>query len=172
MGDGNEKERIQTKIVVAVSHVLNIPEVLVKPDFRYWDRISGNIDAQRAFKGMIEASVRIALGDRALSAHPTIADLAAYCARNKGAASEGSVYVVVCRMPDGSTRERYYRASGHQHAAQQAMDDGAARVVSVERDDDEDQRPDDRTARLILQIILPIIIGISVAVAVVYYVLR
>ena len=68
------------------------------------------------------------------------------------------------RMPDGSTRERIYAARGHEKAAQLAMDDGAAAVLSVEREDAEDGAPSGHGATY--KVLVPLLWGLFIGGAV------
>ena len=61
-------------------------------------------------------------------------------------------------MPGGGVCERIYSARGHEKAVQQAMDDGAEAVLSVEREDAEDTPP--RKAGTFGKVLTPILIGI------------
>ena len=136
----------------------------VRPDARYLDLFNSDPDAVRAFGAQVESSLGVIVGDSVFSKHPTIPDLAAYGAAHRAPARGERLYVVVSRMPDGSTRERIYAARGHEKAAQLAMDDGAEAVLSVEREDAEDGAP--RGMGMFGKILVPLLVGLLLAVVV------
>ena len=156
-----ETEKAQQKIVAVLARMLALAPESVQPDARYLDLFNSDPDAVRAFGAQVEKDLGVIVGDSVFSAHPTISELAAYCAEHQASARGGRLYVVVCRMPDGSTRERIYAARGHEKAAQLAMDDGAEAVVSVEREDAEDGAPSSSNA--LRKVIFPLLVGLLVA---------
>ena len=130
--------KAQQKIIAVLARMLELPDEMVKAD--------------------------VTLSDSALSAHPTIAELAAYCAQRLSAPRGGRLYVVLCKMPDGTTCERMYSARGHEMAAKQAIDDGAAAVLSVEREDAEDVAPSGHGS--VYKVLVPLLWGILIGGAV------
>jgi len=164
MAQEKEIEKIQQKIVAVLARMLALAPESVPADARYQNLFNSDPDAVRAFATQLESSLGVILGDSALSAHPTIPELAAYCAAHRPPARGERLYVVVSRMPDGSTRERIYAARGHEKAAQLAMDDGAAAVLSVEREDAEDSAP--RGMGMFGKILVPLLVGLLLAGAV------
>ena len=136
-----DEEKARQKIIAVLARMVVLPPEMVKADVRFQDMLNTDPSAMREFAQLVEKALGVTLSDSALSAHPTIADLAAYCAQRLSAPRGGRLYVVLCKMPDGTTCERIYSARGHEMAAKQAMDDGAAAVLSVEREDAEDVAP-------------------------------
>ena len=164
MTQSKETEKAQQKIVAVLARMLVIAPESIPADARYLELFNSDPDAVRAFGAQVEKDLGVIVGDSVFSKHPTIPELAAYCAAHRAPARGERLYVVVSRMPDGSTRERIYAARGHEKAAQLAMDDGAAAVVSVEREDAEDGAPSGSgTSR---KIIFPLLVGLLVAGAV------
>ena len=161
MAQPKETERARQKIVAILARMLALAPESVPLDARYQELFNSDPDAVRAFGGEVEAALGVVLNDSVLSAHPTVADLAAYCAGQRPPARGERLYVVVSRMPDGSTRERIYAARGHEKAAQLAMDDGAAAVVSVEREDAEDGAPSSSSA--VRKVLVPLLVGLLLA---------
>ena len=159
-----DTEKAQQKIVAVLARMLLLAPESVRLDARYLELFNSDPDAVRAFAAQVEKSLGVIVGDSVFSAHPTIPELAAYCAEHRASARGGRGYVVVCRMPDGSTRERIYAARGHEKAAQLAMDDGAAAVLSVEREDAEDGAPSGSGATR--KILVPLLVGLLLAIAV------
>ena len=154
----NKVAKALQKITAILARMLVVPPESINTDARYQELLNMDPDSVHAFAVQVEQTLGVIVGDSVLDAHPTIAELAAYCAAHKANANGGRRYVVVCRMPDGSVRERIYSARGHEKAVQQAMDDGAEAVVSVEREDAEDTPP--RKAGHLGKVLLPILIGI------------
>ena len=140
MGQYDEGKARQ-KIIAVLARMLELPDEMLKASVRYQEALHTDPSEMREFAQQVEKALGVTLNDSALSAHPTIAELATYCAQHLSAPRGGSLYVVLCKMPDGSTCERMYSARGHEKAAQLAMDDGAAAVLSVEREDAEDVAP-------------------------------
>ena len=153
--------KAQQKIVAVLARMLVVAPESIKVDARYQELFNMDPDSVHAFAVQVEQNLGVIVGDSVLDAHPPVAGLAAYCAANKANANGGRRYVVVFRMPDGSVRERIYSARGHEKAVQQAMDDGAESVLSVEREDAEDGSP--RKERHLSSVLLPILIGIILA---------
>lgn len=159
-----DTEKAQQKIVAVLARMLLLAPESVRLDARYLELFNSDPDAVRAFAAQVEKSLGVIVGDSVFNAHPTIPELAAYCAERRASARGGRGYVVVCRMPDGSTRERIYAARGHEKAAQMAIDDGAAAVLSVEREDAEDGAPSGSGATR--KILVPLLVGLLLAIAV------
>jgi len=136
-----DEEKARQKIIAVLARMVVLPPEMVKADVRFQDMLNTDPSAMREFALQVEKSLGVTLSDSALSAHPTIADLAAYCAQRLSVPRGGRLYVVLCKMQDGTTCERIYSARGHEMAAKQAMDDGAEAVLSVEREDAEDGAP-------------------------------
>ncbi len=164
MAQPKETERARQKIVAILARMLALAPESVPLDARYQELFNSDPDAVRAFGGQVEAALGVVLNDSVLSAHPTVADLAAYCAGQRPPARGERLYVVVSRMPDGSTRERIYSARRHELAAQQAMDDGATSVLSVEREDAEDGVPSG--SGTLTKVLVPILVGLIIGAAV------
>ena len=135
MAQPKETDKAQQKIVAVLSRMLLLAPESIPVDARYQELFNSDPDAVRAFAAQIEKTLGVVVGDSVFSAHPTISELAAYCAEHQAPARGERLYVVVSRMPDGGTRERIYAVRGHEKAAQLAMDDGAEAVLSVERED-------------------------------------
>ena len=164
MALSKETEKAQQKIVAVLARMLVLAPESVQADARYLELFNSDPDAVRAFGAQVEKDLGVIVGDSVFSAHPTIPELAAYCAAHRAPARGERLYVVVSRMPDGSTRERIYAARGHEKAAQLAMDDGAEAVLSVEREDAEDGAP--RGMGMFGKILVPLLVGILLAGAV------
>ena len=156
--------KAQQKIIAVLARMVMLAPESVQVDGRYQDMLRTDPDALRMFAAQVEDALGVTLSDSALSAHPTIADLAAYCAQRLSAPRGGRLYVVLCKMPDGSTCERMYSARGHEKAAQLAMDDGAAAVLSVEREDAEDVAPNGHGS--VYKVFVPLLWGILIGGAV------
>ena len=156
--------KVQQKIIAVLARMLELPDEMVKADVRYQDALHTDPAAMRDFSLQVEKALGVTLSDSALSAHPTIAELAAYCARRLSAPRSGRLYVVLCKMPDGTTCERMYSARGHEMAAKQAIDDGAAAVLSVEREDAEDVAPSGHGAAY--KVLVPLLWGVLIGGAV------
>jgi len=168
MAESDTVEKIQQKIITVLARMLVLAPESIKADARYADLLHSDPSALRAFAMQIEAMLDVPLGDSSLDAYRTIAELAAHCAKLRPASSRGERrYVVLCQMPDGSTRERIYSARRHELAAEQAMDDGAVAVLSVEREDVEDRAP--KSSSTLLKVLLPLIVGLALGAVVVAY---
>ncbi len=157
----NDMAKAQQKIVAVLARMLVVAPESITPEARYQELFNKDPDSVHAFAVQVERVLGVIVGDSVLDAHPTVAELAVYCVAHKANANGGRRYVVVCRMPDGNVRERIYIARGHEKAVQQAMDDGAEAVVSVEREDAEDAPL--RKAGHLGKVLLPILIGIILA---------
>ena len=153
-------KKAQQKIVAVMARMLLVTPESVQVDVRFQDMLHTDPDALRAFAAQVEVALGVVLGESVLKAHPTIAELAAYCAQHLSAPRGERLYVVVCQMPDGSTRERIYSARRHELAAKQAMDDGAASVISVEREDAEDGVPSG--SGMLTKVMMPILVGLII----------
>ena len=164
MTQSKETEKAQQKIVAVLARMLVIAPESIPADARYLELFNSDPDAVRAFGAQVESSLGVIVGDSVFSKNPTIPELAAYCAAHRAPARGERLYVVVSRMPDGSTRERIYAARGHEKAAQLAMNDGAEAVLSVEREDAEDGAP--RGMGMFGKILVPLLVGILLAGAV------
>ena len=164
MTQSKETEKAQQKIVAVLARMLALAPESVPADARYQNLFNSDPDAVRAFGAQVESSLGVIVGDSVFSKHPTIPELAAYCAAHRAPARGERLYVVVSRMPDGSTRERIYAARGHEKAAQLAMDDGAAAVLSVEREDAEDGAPSGHGATY--KVLVPLLWGLFIGGAV------
>ena len=163
MGQYDEGKARQ-KIIAVLARMVVLPPEMVKADVRFQDMLNTDPSAMREFALQVEKSLGVTLNESALSAHPTIAELATYCAQHLSTPRGERLYVVVSRMPDGSTRERIYAARGHEKAAQLAMDDGAAAVLSVEREDAEDGAPSGHGATY--KVLVPLLWGLFIGGAV------
>ena len=156
-------ERIQQKIVAVLARMLVVAPESIKADARYKELFNSDPDAVHAFGVQVEKALGVMIGDSVLGAHPTIAELADWCVAHRAGMRGGRLYVVVCRMPDGSMRERIYSARGHEMAVELAMADGAEAVLSVEREDAEDGSP--RKASWPGKVLLPLFLGAILAAA-------
>ena len=163
MGQYDEGKARQ-KIIAVLARMLELPDEMLKASVRYQEALHTDPSAMREFAQQVEKALGVTLNDSALSAHPTIAELATYCAQRLSAPRGGRLYVVLCKMPDGSTCERMYSARGHEKAAQQAMDDGAVAVLSVEREDAEDVAPSGHGAAY--KVFVPLLWGLLIGGAV------
>jgi len=152
--------KVQQKIIAVLARMLELPEEMFKADVRYQDALHSDPGAIRDFSIQVERAVGVTLNDSTLGAHSTIAELAAYCAQHLSAPRGERLYVVVCKMPDGSTCERIYSARRHELAAQQAVDDGAEAVLSVEREDAEDCAPSG--SGMLTKVMMPILVGLII----------
>ena len=160
-------KKAQQKIVAVMAGMLGLPLEAIKEDANYRDLLHADPGAIRDFGMQVEKSLGVTLSDSTFGAHPTIAELAAYCVRHLSAPRGERLYVVVCKMPDGSTRERIYRASRHELAVQQAMDDGAESVLSVEREDAEDRAPSGSDT--LTKVLMPLLVGLLLAAAILVF---
>jgi len=160
MERSNEVKKAEQKIVAVLARMLVLSPESIDAKSRYSDLLHTDPDALRAFGGQVEESLGVVLGDSILGAHPTIAELAVYCAEHRAAPRGGRLYVVVCQMPGGNVCERIYRARGHEKAAQQAIDDGAERILSVEREDAEDERPSGPGT--VTKVLVPLLVGLLI----------
>ena len=159
-----DARKAQQKIAAVMARMLTMPLESIQMDARYQDMLRSDPGAIRAFATQVEKSLGVTLSDSILSAHPTIEGLAAYCAQHLSAPRGERLYVVVCQMPDGSTRERIYSARRHELAAKLAIDDGAATVLSVEREDAEDGMPSGpgTLAKIMMPLFVGLILGMGV----------
>ncbi len=160
----HDVDKAQQKIIAVLARMLELPDEMLKASVRYQAPLHTDPSATRDFSLQAEKALGVTLNDSALSAHPTIAELAAYCAQRLSAPRGGRLYVVLCKMPDGTTCERIYAARGHEKAAQQAMDDGAEAVLSVEREDAEDVAPSGHGA--VYKVLVPLLWGLFIGGAV------
>ena len=154
-------KKAQQKIVIVMARLLMLAPEAVQVDERYQDMLHSDLDALRAFAAQVEDALGVVLGDSVLKAHPTIAELAAYCAQRLSAPRGERLYVVLCKMPDGTTCERIYSARRHELAAKQAMEDGAEAVLSVEREDDGDAAPSGHGSAY--KVLMPLVWGLLIA---------
>ncbi len=162
MGSEAAAREIHVKINQILARLLGIPVESVKRDMRLSDCFNNDPDGIRAFVVRLEDALKIPIGDSAIDNCRTLEDLAAYCLARKSSNEGGRVYIVVCKLPNGSVCERYYRAKGHERAAQLALDNGAEEILSVEREDSEDHV---RTrSGFLSKFLLPLILGAIVAV--------
>ena len=150
--------KAEQKIVAVLARMLVVVPESIKTGVRYKELFNNDPDSVHAFAVQVEQAQGVIVDASVLDAHPAVAELAAYCAAHKADANGGRRYVVVCRMPGGGVCERIYSARGHEKAVQQAMDDGAEAVLSVEREDAEDTPP--RKAGTFGKVLTPILIGI------------
>ena len=155
-----DEGKAQQKIVAVLARMVELSPEMVKADVRYQDMLNSDPTAIREFAQQVEKALGVTLDDSALSAHPTIAELATCCAQRLSAPRGERLYVVLCKMPDGSTCERIYSARGHENAAQLAMDDGAESVLSVEREDAEDIAPSGHGAAY--KVLVPLLWGVLI----------
>ena len=133
--------KAQQKIIAVLAHILEQPEKMVEASVRYQEALHSDPGAIRDFSIQVEKALGVTLSDSVLSTHPTVAGLATYCAQHISTPRGGRLYVLLCKMPDGTMCERIYSARGHEQAIKQAMNDGAADVLSVEREDADDRAP-------------------------------
>lgn len=167
MGQPGTNEKARLKIIAVLARMGGMPPEVIKADTRYNDVLRADPNAVHAFVTQVEKALGVVLGDSVLSTCTTVNELADYCTAHPAAVKGDRLYVVVCRMPDGSLRERIYAARGHEKAAQMAMDDGAAAVVSVEREDAEDGSPSGPGT--LTKVLFPLLVGLLPAVAIFVY---
>lgn len=167
MGDSDGVGKARAKIVSILAGMLALPPEAIKPEARYADLLQADPGAIRDFTLKVEQALGVMLSDFILDAYPRVGELVDYCAAHRSVPRGERLYVVVCKMPDGSTRERIYAARGHEKAAQMAMDDGAAAVVSVEREDAEDGSPSGPGT--LTKVLFPLLVGLLPAVAIFVY---
>ena len=161
-------DKVQQKIVGVLAGMLEIAPESVGADARYKEILQSDPTALRSFLMQVEAALDVSLNDASIDNYPTVAELAIHCAEHLSPPRGERLYVVLCQMPDGSTCERIYNAPRHELAAQKAMDDGAAAIISVEREDAEDRAP--RGSSVLMKILLPLLVGLGLgAVAVAFY---
>ena len=161
MAQTKEYEKVKQKVVATLARMLVIAPESVTMDARYAELFNSDPKAVRDFAAQVEQSLGVIVGDSAISACPTVAELVDYCAKARAAATGGRRYAVLCRMPDGNTCERIYVARGHEKAVQQAMADGVEAVLSVEREDVEDLASN-KSSKL-SWIIIPLFLGTLLA---------
>ena len=159
-----EVGKAQQKIIAVLARMLELPPEMVQADIRYQDALHSDPGAIRDFSIQIEKALGVMLNDSALSAHPTIAELSTYCAQRLSAPRGERLYVVLCKMPDGTTCERIYSARRHELAAKQAINDGVEAVLSVEREDAEDVAPSGHGS--VYKVLMPLIWGLLIGVVV------
>lgn len=164
MGNDNEVAAMQAKIVVILARVFDLPSGMIKGDVLLSDFFSDNQEGLRTFVVKLEDALQMPLGEKAVDSCRTVGELAAYCVAHKAAMPSGRLYVVVCRMPDGKVCERHYRAKRHEAAAKLAMDDGAEAILSIEREDQDDEIISKKIGVWNV-FMLPLILGLLVAVA-------
>ena len=160
-------DKVQQKIVGVLARMLATVPESVRADTRFSEVLQSDPTVLRSFLMQVEAALGVTLNDASVEAYPTVAELAAHCAEHLSAPRGERLYVVLCQMPDGSMRERIYSAPRHELAAKKAMDDGAASVVSVEREDAEDRAP--RGSHTVLKILLPLLVGLGVGAVVIAF---
>ena len=140
MGNDSEIAKTQAIIVSVFARVFDLPAESIKGDLLFSDAFSADQEGLRSFVVRLEDALKIPIGEVAIERCRTVSELAAYCVAHKASLGTGGrMYIVVCRMPDGKVCERHYRAKRHEAAAQLAIDNGAAEVLSVEREDAEDR---------------------------------
>ena len=165
MDDSKELAAVQTKIVSRVARILELPTGSINKDTKLADCFETDPDAIRAFVTKLESVLDIPVSDISMEQCSTLGDLAVYCAARMASETSGRTYVVTCRMPDGSVREKYYRAKRHQIAEQLALDEGAEAILSVERADAEDRLGKRKTiSKFWRRFMLPLILGSLAAV--------
>ena len=160
-------DKVQQKIAGVLARMLDIATESVPADTRFSEVLQSDPMALRSFLMQVEAALGVTLNDASVETYPTVAELAAHCAEHLSATRGERLYVVLCQMPDGSTRERIYSAPGHELAAKKAMDDGAESIISVEREDAEDGAP--RKPGTLLKALLPLLVGLGVGAAIVAF---
>lgn len=160
-------DKVQRKIAGVLARMLTIAPESVKGNVRFRDALRSDPTALRSLLMQVESALDLSLNDASIDDYPTVGELAAHCAELLSAPRGERLYVVLCQMPDGSTRERIYSAPRHELAAKKAMDDGAAAVISVEREDAEDRAP--RESSALLKILLPLLVGLGLGVAIVIF---
>ena len=163
MDNGNETAKMQAKIGSIFARVFDFPAEMVKEDTRLADFFSDGHDALRSFVVSLEGALKLPIGETTIERCRTVGELAAYCIKCKASSGGGRMYIVVCRMPNGSVCERHYCAKGHEAAVKLAMDDGVAEVLSVEREDAEDRVERNRVG-FWSKFMLPLILGFLVTV--------
>ena len=153
--------KVSQKIAAILARMLVVAPETVKMDARYSELLGLNPEAVHNFAVRVEQTLGVTIGDSVIDAHPTVAELVAFCAKALADANGGRRYAVLCRMPDGSTCERIYVARGHEKAVQLAKADGVEAVLSVEREDVEDRAP--RKSSLLAKIVIPLFLGVLLA---------
>ena len=104
MGMTNDMAKAEQKIVAVLARMLVVAPESIKTDSRYQKLFNMDPDSVHAFAVQVEQALGVIVGDSVLDAHPTVADLAAYCTAHKADTNGGRRYVVVCRMPGGGVR--------------------------------------------------------------------
>ena len=164
MGNDKETAAMQAKIITILARIFDLPAGVVKGSAILADFFSDNPDGLRTFVVKMEDALQIPLGEKAVDSCRTVDELAAYCAAHKASMQGGRGYIIVCRMPGGKICERHYRAKRHEDAAQLAMDDGAEEILSVEREDQEDDGVRKKVGVWSV-LMLPLILGLLMAAA-------
>ena len=155
---------MQAKIVTILARVFDLPPDAIKGDVLLSDFFSDNPEGLRSFVVRLEEFLKIPLGEKAVDSSRTVGELAAYCVAHKASMPSGRLYIVVCRMPGGKVCERHYRAKRHEVAAKLAIDDGAEEILSVERED-QDEEVVRKKVGVWSILMLPLMLGLLVAVA-------
>ena len=163
MGNDKEIAAMQAKIVSILARMFDLPAGVVKENSLLADFFSDNQDGLRTFVVKLEDTLQMPLGEKALDSCRTVRELAAYCVSHKASMLSGRVYIIVCRMPGGKICERHYRAKRHEDAAKLAMDDGAEEILSVEREDMDNDGVRKKVGVWSV-LMLPLILGLLVAV--------
>ena len=164
MSNDSKTAAMQAKIASILARVFDLPAGIVKDDTLLSEFFSDNQDGLRTFVVKLEDDLQMPLGEKAVDSCRTVGELAAYCVAQKASMPSGRQYVVVCQMPDGKVCERHYRAKRHEVAAKLAMDDGAEAILSIERED-QDEEFVRKKVGVWSVLMLPLILGLLVAVA-------
>lgn len=164
MDNDSGTAKMQAKIGSILAGVFGLSAKAVNGNSLLSDFFSGEQGALRSFVVRLEGALKIPIGEAAMEHCRTVGELAAYCVKHKASGSGGGrMYVIVCRMPNGSVCEWHYQAKGHEAAAKLAMDDGVAEILSVEREDVEDLVERNRIG-FWSKFMLPLILGLIVSV--------
>ena len=163
MAKDKETAAMQAKIVSILARMFDLSAGVVKDSARLSDFFSDNQDGLRTFVVKLEDALQIPLGEKAVDSCRTVGELAAYCVAHKMSMPRGRLYIIVCRMPGGKICERHYRAKRHEDAAKLAMSDGAEEILSVEREDMDNDGVRKKVGVWSV-LMLPLLLGLLVAV--------
>ena len=94
--------KVSQKIAAILARMLVVAPETVKMDARYSELLGLNPEAVHNFAVRVEQTLGVTIGDSVIDAYPTVAELAAFCAKALADANGGRRYAVLCRMPDGS----------------------------------------------------------------------
>ena len=148
-------DKVQRKIAGVLARMLTIAPESVKGNVRFRDALRSDPTALRSLLMQVESALDLSLNDASIDDYPTVGELAAHCAELLSAPEEKEKAPIFMPM----IMDRAKMEDAHR--------DGAAAVISVEREDAEDRAP--RKSSALLKILLPLLVGLGLGVAIVMF---